>query len=112
MFKRWLVQWRALTATEIQVLCAIQAGWTLKSHRYLDGKKIYRLHSLHGEQVELPDAVVGPLIQRRFVHSNQKFPAATFLLTDAGYEVLAQAGHNSEFIPLGARQFFTDENDV
>ncbi|MBI1297444.1 hypothetical protein GC175_21085 [bacterium] len=112
MFKKWLVQWKSPSAAEIQVLCAVQSGWTLKSHRYLDGKKVYRLHSLNGEEIELPDAVVEPLIQRRWVHSNQKFPAATFLLTDAGCEILAQTGHNSESVPFGARRFFTAKDEL
>lgn len=112
MFKKWLLQWKNPSAAEMQVLFALQSGWTLKSHRYLDGKKIYRLHSLNGEQIELPDAAVEPLIQRRLVHSNQKFPAATFLLTDAGYALLVQMGNNPEFVPLGARRFFTTRDEV
>lgn len=93
MFK-WLLRWKASSSAQIQILRALQAGWTLKSHRYLDGDKIYRLHSLDGEQIDLPNTAVDPLIQRRWIHSNQKFPAATFLITDAGRAALKQVGHD------------------
>jgi hypothetical protein len=84
----WLHRLRPLSERQKQILCAMCSGWTLKSHRYLDGEKIYRLHSLNGEILDLPDRVVKPLIERGLLQSNQKFPAATFLFTEHG-EILA-----------------------
>lgn len=74
--------------TQRQLLQAIGAGWTLKSHRYLDGEKHYRLHSLDGKVVEVPAGVVERLLSQNFIYSNQKFPAATFGLTDKGREAI------------------------
>lgn len=112
MLKKWLLQRKSPSAAEVQILYALQSGWTLKSHRYLDGDKIYRLHGLNGEQIDLPDTPVEVLIDRRWIHSNQKFPAATFLLTDAGHTALLQVGYLAEFVPLGARHFFSTKDEV
>jgi hypothetical protein len=86
----WLRRLRPLSERQKQILCAMHSGWTLKSHRYLDGQKIYRLHSLSGEVIDLPDRVVEPLIERGLFQSNQKFPAATLLLTPQGRVMAAQ----------------------
>lgn len=75
---------RELSEAEGDVLIALVEGWTLKSHRTLDGDKRYLLHALHGEQIEITPSVVERLSARRFVQSNQKFPAATLLLTEKG----------------------------
>ncbi len=104
----WLWHRKEPSPAEMQVLRALHAGWTLKSHRYLNGTKIYRLHGLSGEQVELADSVVEQLVHRRWVHSNQKFPAATLLLTDAGsraFEQVERAPCQTP-LPLGSRHFF------
>jgi hypothetical protein len=86
----WLRRPRSLSERQKQILRAMGSGWTLKSHRYLDGEKIYRLHSLNGEILDLPDRVVKPLIERGLLQSNQKFPAATFLFTEHGETIAAQ----------------------
>jgi hypothetical protein len=87
----WLWRPRPLSKRQKDVLHLVQTGWTLKSHRYLDGEKIYRLHSLSGEVMDLPDRVVEPLIERGLFQSNQKFPAATLLLTPQGRVMAAQS---------------------
>jgi hypothetical protein len=93
-----------LTAAQQQLLRALATGATLKAHRSLDGEKLYRLHPLGGESQEVPATAVTGLETLRLLHSNQKFPAATFLLTDGGRQVAA-ALTGSEVKPLGARNF-------
>ena len=66
------------------VLHAIAHGHTLKSHRHLDGQKTYRLHPLEGEAVDVPYEVVQALLAHKYLTTNQKFPSATFLLTNKG----------------------------
>jgi len=73
-----------LTAPQQAVLAALLEGWTLKSHRTLDGQKAYRLHALDGEVIEVADGVVDSLAAAKILQSNQKFPAATYLLTQKG----------------------------
>jgi hypothetical protein len=100
----WL--WRlGLSKEALQILHAMQMGWTLKSHRYLDGTKVYRMHSLGGEILEVRDADVAGLLRRGLLHSNQKFPAATFLLSDCGERFLRRSGLASHSLPLTSRHF-------
>lgn len=73
-----------LTDPQQAVLAALLEGWTLKSHRTLDGQKAYRLHALNGEVVEVADGAVDSLVAAQLVQSNLKFPAATYLLTQKG----------------------------
>lgn len=89
---------------EQAVLAALADGWTLKSHRTLDGEKHYRLHSLDGAVADVETSVVERLTARRLVQSNQKFPAATYLLTDRGRD-LAQRLSESPGNPLTASRF-------
>jgi hypothetical protein len=86
----WLRRLRPLSERQKQILCLMQRGWTLKSHRYLDGQKIYRIHSLDGEVTDLPNRSVEPLIEQGLFQSNQKFPAATFLFTEHGKSLAAK----------------------
>ncbi len=83
----WLRRNR-LTDPQKTVLRALLEGWTLKSHRTLDGQKSYRLHGLTGEIIEIADGVVDGLAAAKLLQSNQKFPAATYLLTEKG-QILA-----------------------
>lgn len=71
------------------MLRALEAGWTLKAHRYLDGRKVYQLHGLGGENQSVRAATVAVLVEAGLVDSNKKFPAATFWLTPAGWAALA-----------------------
>ncbi len=73
-----------LTDPQQAVLTALLKGWTLKSHRTLDGQKVYRLHGLSGEVKEVADGAVDTLVAAQLVQSNLKFPAATYLLTQKG----------------------------
>ena len=59
-------------------------GQTLKAHRYLDGRKEYRLHALTGESELVAGSTVAALVEGGLIDSNKKFPAATFWLTDKG----------------------------
>ena len=60
------------------------SGWTLKAHRYLDGRKEYRLHPLTGDSQLIAADIVEALVEAGQIDSNKKFPAATFWLTDKG----------------------------
>jgi len=76
---------------EIKILCALADGSTLKSHRYLDGTKIYQLHSLTGQVEPVQRRLVEALLLRGYIISNQKFPAATYSLTEPGREIAAHS---------------------
>jgi hypothetical protein len=71
-------------------------GWTLKAHRYLDGRKEYRLHSLEGEIEVVAPATVQSLAERGLIDSNKKFPAATFWLTDKGRAAIVAAANPNQ----------------
>lgn len=98
-----------LSAGEKVVLLALAAGWTLKSHRYLDGRKEYRLHPLGtGETQTVSWETMERLRERSLIDSNKKFPAATYLLTDRGKAAIAhlseqQSQETKEGSPLTTR---------
>lgn len=71
-------------AADYSLIDKLQAGYTLKSHRNLEGEKKYILYSPDGEQTGLAWKQVQKLIQLKIITTNQKFPAATFLLTNLG----------------------------
>ena len=73
-----------LSAPQTNLLLALLSGDTLKSHRYLDGGKEYRLHPLNGEATPVEPQVVRSLEDNGCLLSNQKFPAATLILSDRG----------------------------
>jgi uncharacterized protein YjhX (UPF0386 family) len=93
-----------LSDPQQELLRALMAGATLKSHRDLDGQKVYRLHPLQGEVQGVPDAVVEGLKRQRLIDSNQKFPAATYLLTEKG-RWLAEGLGQSSSKPLTAKNY-------
>jgi hypothetical protein len=77
-----------------RVLLSLNAGALLKSHRSLDGAKDFQVHPLDSAPVHVRQAIVDALLRDGLVTSNQKFPAATYLLTDRGREVaIALADH-------------------
>ncbi len=78
-----------LSGKQKQVLCALAEGRILKAHRHLDGTKVFLLHALDGPSEAVRGDVVAALEKRRLIDSNKKFPAATFLLTDAGRAAVA-----------------------
>jgi len=60
-------------------------GTALKSRRTMDGDKAYNLHPLNGGPAQtVPRRAVEGLLRGGLIRSNQKFPAATFLLTERG----------------------------
>ena len=81
----------ALSPSQTRLLNALLRGETLKSHRYLDGNKEYRLHSLNGEDTLVPWHDVSQLEEKGLLLSNQKFPAATLILSNQGRRVAAKA---------------------
>jgi uncharacterized protein YjhX (UPF0386 family) len=67
------------------ILCALAEGLILKGHRTMDGEKLYKLHQMDGSVIEQVDpAVMDDLKEEKLIHSNMKFPAASFLLTEKG----------------------------
>jgi hypothetical protein len=78
------------SSPEANVLAAMADGWTLKDHRYLDGRKEYRLHSLAGATELVTPEAVEILVEAGLIDSNKKFPAASFWLTDKGRATLTR----------------------
>jgi hypothetical protein len=74
-----------------EVLRALARGDTLKAHRDIDGGKLYKLHALDGATVDVAASTMDVLKTRRLIDSNKKFPAATYLLTEAGRRALVSA---------------------
>lgn len=76
---------RKLSPSEKALLEQIASGATLKSHRELDGSKRYRLYAVGAEGAEPVEyELVQRLLRKKLITTNQKFPAATFLLTNRG----------------------------
>ena len=69
---------------QIELLQAIANGLTLKSHRDLEGRKEYRLHTPAGQSTRVAWDDVATLRSAGLIDSNQKFPSATYWLTEAG----------------------------
>lgn len=93
----------ALSAQEIMLLQGLVNGCTLKSHRDLDGHKIYQLHPLVGPAQSISYHTVKQLQRRGFIAGNHKFPAATYLLTDKGKRV-AETLTDDPLQPVSARR--------
>jgi hypothetical protein len=75
----------SLSEVQQQLLESVAQGDVLKVHRTMDGDKQFRLHALDGSAVQdVSSADVEMLVGMNLVGSNMKFPAATFLLTEAG----------------------------
>lgn len=75
---------------EARLLAAMAGGWTLKAHRYLDGRKEFRLHALDGASQTVQPETVQALVERGWIDSNKKFPAATFWLTTVGRQAVRE----------------------
>lgn len=56
-------------------------GRLLKSHRDLEGHKVFQLHSLDGRPIPIEPVVVEYLCEHGLIDSNKKFPTATYWLT-------------------------------
>jgi hypothetical protein len=73
-----------LSPVHDHVLLAMANQQTLKSHRDIEGHKVYKLHALDGAEEIVPPAVVEALSDGGLIDSNKKFPAATYWLTEKG----------------------------
>ena len=92
-----------LTEAQVDVLCAMLEGSILKSCRYLDGTKVYRLRTLENSDEEAVDgSIVEELKAQGLISSNMKFPAATYLLSARGAEIAASLT-DSTSTPLTSR---------
>ena len=75
---------KVLSPSQARLLRALLGGGTLKSHRYLDGRKEYLLHPLRGEAVQVPLQDVRRLEELDLLLSNHKFPSTTLFLSQRG----------------------------
>ncbi|HEY3418580.1 MAG TPA: hypothetical protein VGM23_17020 [Armatimonadota bacterium] len=73
-----------LSDTHKRVLVAMAGPCFLKSHRDIEGNKMYKLHPLEGPEQIVPAGVVDALVEHGLIDSNKKFPAATYWLTEKG----------------------------
>jgi hypothetical protein len=92
-----------LSEAQAKLLHALVNGYTLKSHRYLDGTKIYQLHPLDGPAAPVQKSRVDSLQKQGLITSNQKFPVATYSLTEQGRELAAR-------LEKAARLYLTKSN--
>ncbi len=88
-----------LSKIQARVLLALADGCALKSHRYLDGRKVYQLHPLDRPGETVRQATVACLVRHRLIDSNKKFPAATYWLTAQGRELATTLHSASAQIP-------------
>jgi len=79
-----------LPQAQQNILRAMAAGWTLKSHRDVEGAKVCQLHPLHGPAKIVRRATVESLQERGLIDSNKKFPVATYWLTERGKALAAR----------------------
>ncbi len=79
---------------QAKILLALLAGSALKSHRHLDGNKLFQLHPLAGPPETVQKRVVDAL--QGLISSNQKFPVATYSLTEQGREVAARLNEDAK----------------
>lgn len=70
-------------------------GHFLKSHRDLDGSKVYKLHTPSGQVEIIPSSIVRSIREKGWIDSNKKFPVATFWLTEEGRTLAAQLKENA-----------------
>lgn len=79
-----------LSKAEAQLIQALAKSYTLRSHRDFDGSKTYQLHPLEGPAELVQKSTVDSLQRQGLITSNQKFPVATYSLTEPGRELAAQ----------------------
>ncbi len=70
-----------LSKSHRQVLEAMAQGCSLRSHRDLEGRKVYLLHPLEGPPAPVAPVLVERLVELGLIDSNKKFPVATYWLT-------------------------------
>lgn len=92
-----------LTPEQEDLLRALVGGYHLKSHRYLDGTKVNRLHDADGLSVRVVSTRdVERLDALGYIAANMKFPAAVYLLTESG-DRLARTLSASSDAPVTVR---------
>lgn len=79
-----------LSGAHKRVLLAIAGPYFLKSHRDIEGNKVYKLHPLEGNDEVVPAGIVTDLTEQGLIDSNKKFPAATYWLTEKGKALVEQ----------------------
>ncbi|MDE0199284.1 MAG: hypothetical protein OXK78_13880 [Caldilineaceae bacterium] len=80
---------KRFSPTQKLILRTMLNGATLKSHRYLDGRKEFRLHPLNGDASQVTVQDVRGLEDLGLLLSNHKFPAATLFLSQRGRRAAA-----------------------
>jgi hypothetical protein len=73
-----------LSPVHKRLLLALAAGWSLKAHRDIEGRKQFQLHYPDRPAEPVAWEVAEYLADHGLIDSNKKFPAATFWLTDKG----------------------------
>ena len=76
-----------LSQAQSDLLRALLDGQQLKSHRYLSGEKVFRLHALDRLPQTVAPEIVEFLSEHDLIDSNKKFPSATYWLTEKGQRV-------------------------
>ena len=79
-----------LTPLQKKILLAMSRGCTLKSHRDVEGNKVFQLHAPGGEVEAAEWEAVEHLQDHGLIDSNKKFPAATYWLTDKGQALVTR----------------------
>ena len=96
-------QW--IPTAQIELLSLLMQGWSLRSHRDIEGHKRFELRSLSGETQPVSLDVVQKMRKKRLIETNHKFPSATFLLTGHGEQVAQTVCDAISNRPLTARKF-------
>ena len=101
---RWIEgQW--IPTAQIDVLTCLLHGWSLRSHRDLEGNKRFELRSLSGGTQPVALDTVQKMRNKRLIETNHKFPSATFLLTGHGEKVAQKLCDGESNRPLTAKKF-------
>ena len=79
-----------LSPAHEKILRAMMQGRTLKSHRDVEGNKVFQLHALNGEAEAVDWEAMEFLQDNELIDSNKKFPAATYWVTEKGRKVMEE----------------------
>lgn len=77
-----------LSGAHQHILLALTGGYALKSHRDVNGGKVYQLHPLDGPAETVARSLVEYLQDHGLIDSNKKFPVAAYWLTETGKVVV------------------------
>jgi len=81
-----------LLRQEKNLLRLMTEGSMLRSHRDLDGNKSYQLNAPDGSQSQIKYKFIKKITRKNYISSNQKFPVATFSLTQKGKNAVEIVG--------------------